>query len=916
MAPASAPRKHATAAAAMAAAPRSISPVGRGIVQRQAARDAHKKLLQCEDQTNLDKFIRSSRFVAYVPEKQAVAVENSVSEPAAADLGAGPFTALDDKPAVSDENPILKEEAKEASVHFEADSLEEDDEDYMVLYCEHFDLSDGSMVDFCVRRYPEFNGINRYTVTIGCVTCSGDAPVLLWDVWSSIAFEWVPPPTESLPRSSGGLHVDPSRRCLVSRFGSRMPGNNRWQVVLDWPGPYDDGLAGHSRAPRGVSAQILCSNDRVLRHPCGQCFVVPVRGELDVAAALPCAFKAVPALQSQTWRSEIPSIQLQLWDGIDCDDCDEADRCREPPEDTKFLLASRDKDHKVQALEIKLSGEQAHRRRLHEELMNLKSRIRVFCRIRGGSVCHKESGVRCEYPSAVHLSSLRRSFQFDLSFGPETDTSEIFLEARPLVDSVVDRRGGCACILCYGQTGAGKTFTMEGPSNRTSFGTQRQCGLIEQTLERLFTRVAELHETEAPQIGVSMIEIYQEQPFDLLHERVLADGASGAAGPPPRIPLVLRSGKACSAPVVPGLVVAKPMCKEEAIDLYKDAVQARRVGCSERNAQSSRSHLLFTVHLQWPGEGAPEGRLALVDLAGSERQSSGSVHDKRRIDEARAINRSLTTLAKVVRECGARKAPSQTNSEPCQRHVPYRDSVLTRLLCDCIGGRARTLFIVHASPEECDVPETLCTLQFGVSAKRVRTQQECEQCKGGRSQRRIDRLSEENYRLRRELVKERRQRRRLCAAVPDADQIWSRLRSPHRPNSQASSSSPDKEIKTGHGQTCSEMSVLDQCSVGSLSPTFASESPTSSQSMDRSFSPDTRRRRARTSPAKVGELRSTKESKENRCRHTNAEKSSCCNTNDKNAKENKGCRVKNLLVKHNQKDADAFRPALREVTTA
>lgn len=313
----------------------------------------------------------------------------------------------------------------------------------------------------------------------------------------------------------------------------------------------------------------------------------------------------------------------------------------------------------------------------------------------------------------------------------------------------------------------------------------------------------------------------------------------------------------------------------------------------------------------------PEGRLALVDLAGSERQSLTSVHDRRRIDEARAINRSLTTLAKVVRECGSHRAPgpqSQTSSETRQWHVPYRDSVLTRLLCDCIGGTARTLFIVHASPEECDIPETLCTLQFGISAKRVRTQQECEQCKGGRSQRRIDRLSEDNDRLRRELVKERRRRRRLCAALPDAEQTWSRLRSPRprRAHSQGSTPSSDKEIKTAHGHTSSDLSPLDQYSLGSLSPTYGSESTMSSPS------PETKRTRARTtSPSPPTELGNTKESKENRGRQARTEKNSCCgNTSDKNAKENKGCPGKKLPAKRNQRNDHAFRPALREVTAA
>lgn len=925
----------------------------RTVDKHQAARDAHKinknillNISPSEESTQArnsfttrsGKVIPSSRFIAYVPETPTPI--DSAAVPAAADCGAGPAAIFDE--------PVSQDEEAVAPLPYEADSLEEDDEEYVVLYCEHFDFGDGSMADFCVRRYPESNGVDRYTVTVGCVFDSAEEPVLLWDVWSSVAFEWIPPAPELLPRSSGGLEVDCSRRCVVSRFSNRLPGRDRWQVVLEWPGSLGRadaarasslGQSGRPTAPRGISAQILYSKNKVLRHPCGQCFVVPVRGELDVAAALPVAFAAVPALMPQSITDEgpVPSIQLQLWDGSHNEEpLSQADPHSADSESTGLKSGFVEKE-KVQALEMKLSDEQAHRRRLLEELMNLKSRIRVFCRVRGGPIAGKEAGVFCDYPSRVYLTSLRRSFQFDLAFGPETDTSEIFLEARPLVDSVIDRRGASACVLCYGQTGAGKTFTMEGPSDSSVVGgTRRQRGLIDQTIEHIYARVAEAHRGEAPQIGVSMIEIYQEQPFDLLHERdtETAEGASGAAGPPPRVPLVLRSSsKVQSAPVVPGLVVAKPATEAEAIDLYRDAVQARRVGSSERNAQSSRSHLLLTLHLQWPGEGAPEGRLALVDLAGSERQSSSSLHDRRRIDEARAINRSLTTLAKVVRECGARRAPSkerQASSETRQSHISYRDSVLTRLLCDCIGGASRTLFIVHASPEECDVPETVCTLQFGTSAKRVRTQQECAQCKGGRSQRRIDRLSEDNDRLRRELVLERRRVRRLCHALPEAEQVWNKMRSPRHPESMGSSSSPDQGHKEGRGQASSDVSShLDHLSLGSLSPPFGSESPRSPLSNDMTPSPDKidgrRRSRITSLPAqsrrnKEGTSKSpssarTKTSardayKENRGRHPEVHKST-----DKIGKENNVCCAK-LPSSSKHIDVKEFRPALREVSAA
>lgn len=294
----------------------------------------------------------------------------------------------------------------------------------------------------------------------------------------------------------------------------------------------------------------------------------------------------------------------------------------------------------------------------------------------------------------VALPVLRRSFEFDQVFGPAAQTSDIWEEVSALVDSVFDQPGMHACVMAYGQTGAGKTFTME--------GSDEQPGLITHTVEHLYRRATDertalvkdgIHHP-CSEISVSMIEIYQEQLYDLLNPGSVDGGR-----------LTLRHDGGESGPEVRGLHVRSPESLEEAISLYQSGTKLRRLGISERNARSSRSHTVFSLYVRRHGVDADEAptlsKISLVDLAGSERQTVASDYDRARVSEACSINRSLTTLGKVVQACIARSSSRRPEGE--KAHVPYRDSVLTRLLSDSIGGQAKTLLIVHVTPHSRDV---------------------------------------------------------------------------------------------------------------------------------------------------------------------------------------------------------------------
>jgi hypothetical protein len=220
-------------------------------------------------------------------------------------------------------------------------------------------------------------------------------------------------------------------------------------------------------------------------------------------------------------------------------------------------------------------------------------------------------------------------------------------------------------------------------------------------------------------IGVSLLEIYQEQLNDLL----CPSTSAGNGGPNGEGRLQIRqdaSGETGS-PEVRGLKVAFPETCAEALSLYHGGMRLRRLGVSEKNSRSSRSHTVFSLHIRrldtQTGETLGVGKFNLIDLAGSERQSSSSAFDRTRVTEASSINQSLTTLGKVVQACVLRSAARERDRE--RVHVPYRDSMLTRLLSDSIGGQAKSLIIGHVTPHEEDAQESCRTLQFATGAARV-----------------------------------------------------------------------------------------------------------------------------------------------------------------------------------------------------
>ncbi|KFK37523.1 hypothetical protein AALP_AA4G268200 [Arabis alpina] len=337
-------------------------------------------------------------------------------------------------------------------------------------------------------------------------------------------------------------------------------------------------------------------------------------------------------------------------------------------------------------------------RKLYNQVQDLKGSIRVYCRVRpflpgqsnfSSTIGNMEDDTISINTASRHGKALK-SFTFNKVFGPSATQEEVFSDMQPLIRSVLD--GYNVCIFAYGQTGSGKTFTMSGPRDLT----EKSQGVNYRALGDLFLLAEQRKDTFHYDIAVQMIEIYNEQVRDLL----VSDGSNK------RLEIRNSSQKGLSVPDASLVPVSSTF---DVIDLMKVGHKNRAVGSTALNDRSSRSHSCLTVHVQ--GRDLTSGAILrgcmhLVDLAGSERVDKSEVTGDR-LKEAQHINRSLSALGDVIASL-AHKNP----------HVPYRNSKLTQLLQDSLGGQAKTLMFVHISPEADAVGETISTLKF---AERVAT---------------------------------------------------------------------------------------------------------------------------------------------------------------------------------------------------
>jgi len=267
----------------------------------------------------------------------------------------------------------------------------------------------------------------------------------------------------------------------------------------------------------------------------------------------------------------------------------------------------------------------------------------------------------------------------------------------PLIESVLD--GYNVCIFAYGQTGSGKTWTMEGPRENP--------GVSLRAVQSIFRTLDSRKEEEECEVFLSMFEVYNEELKDLLDPRkkkmdISMDKEEGT--------------------VIAGLEKIKVASEDEVSKAVERGQSNRATKATNMNEHSSRSHLVLRLYTKLKNKTSGDitySKLSLVDLAGSERIGKSGAEGEA-LKEAQGINKSLSALGNVVRALATG-----------QGHCPYRNSKLTHALQDSIGGNSKTLMFCNISPRENDIPETLCSLQFAVQAKEVKSGPAKKQVKKG-----------------------------------------------------------------------------------------------------------------------------------------------------------------------------------------
>ncbi|XP_057321320.1 kinesin-like protein KIF3B [Microplitis mediator] len=346
---------------------------------------------------------------------------------------------------------------------------------------------------------------------------------------------------------------------------------------------------------------------------------------------------------------------------------------------------------RAKALTISESGTQCVQVVVRCRPMDAKETSRQYSRV--VEVAPSRGVVEIKNPREDPSKDNLKIFTFDAVYDWHSSQQDIYEETvRPLVSSVLDGFNGT--IFAYGQTGTGKTYTMEGSKNDYD-----RRGIIPRSFEHIFNHIGR---TENMQylVRASYLEIYQEEIRDLLH----ADQS---------LRFELKE-KPESGVFVKDLSTVVCKSAQEIQQLMNKGNLNRTIGATNMNEHSSRSHAIFLITIEMESlvgdsRGIRVGRLNLVDLAGSERQSkTGSCGD--RLKEASKINLSLSALGNVISALVDGKTT----------HVPYRDSKLTRLLQDSLGGNSKTIMVANIGPASYNYDETLTTLRYANRAKNIK----------------------------------------------------------------------------------------------------------------------------------------------------------------------------------------------------
>uniref|UniRef100_A0A8C8S1A0 Kinesin-like protein n=1 Tax=Pelusios castaneus TaxID=367368 RepID=A0A8C8S1A0_9SAUR len=283
-------------------------------------------------------------------------------------------------------------------------------------------------------------------------------------------------------------------------------------------------------------------------------------------------------------------------------------------------------------------------------------------------------------------------FVFDRVFGESATQEEVFQHTtKEILDGVLN--GYNCSVFAYGATGAGKTYTM--------LGSETSPGIMYLTMVELYKRIEARKEEKTCEVLISYQEVYNEQIHDLLE---------------PKGPLAIREDPEKGV-VVQGLSFHQPKSAEQLLEMLASGNKNRTQHPTDANATSSRSHAVFQIYVKQQDrvvgitQDLQVAKMSLIDLAGSERASTTNTKGER-LREGANINRSLLALINVINALADAKSRKS--------HIPYRDSKLTRLLKDSLGGNCRTVMIAAISPSALAYEDTYNTLRYANRAKEIK----------------------------------------------------------------------------------------------------------------------------------------------------------------------------------------------------
>ncbi|TKS79083.1 Kinesin-like protein KIFC3 [Collichthys lucidus] len=343
------------------------------------------------------------------------------------------------------------------------------------------------------------------------------------------------------------------------------------------------------------------------------------------------------------------------------------------------------------------TSERTMRKKYYNMVEDMKGKIRVFCRIRpvsraevaqGGAIVVEKTD---EYSVTVETPRGQREFQFDKVFTAEASQDDLFLDSSRLIQSAMD--GYNVCIFAYGQTGSGKTFTMVGDKD------QKNPGIMPRSFNAIFDIIQENRDKFEFKVSAYMLELYNDKLQDLFVSLPGEAHAQPQSHGQARRVEIKRNRK--GVVFAQGAETKEASSAQELYALFQQACANRHIAATKMNVESSRSHLIVGIMMEsknLTNGSVCRGKLSLVDLAGSERAAKTGAKDHQ-LKEANSINKSLSALGDVISALSA-ELP----------HVPYRNSKLTQVMQDSLGGNAKTMMIVNISPSECNLDETLTSL--------------------------------------------------------------------------------------------------------------------------------------------------------------------------------------------------------------